>query len=84
MTEQLTGAQLGAQQLTQYSDRMTGSKLKLEAIRQRAQVALRTPIKLDGSDINDTHIKVGFKWYNVSLYLCHSVGSGRRFGHFQI
>ena len=58
VTEQLTGAQLAAQQLTQYSEKMTGVKVNLVIIKQRAQVALAEPIKIDGSDIDDTHVKV--------------------------
>ena len=61
VSEQLTSAQLGAQQLTHYSDQLTANREKLESIKERTQVALRMPPSISGSLVYDTDIKVGVR-----------------------
>ncbi|KAI6656384.1 hypothetical protein LOD99_1183 [Oopsacas minuta] len=57
VTDQLAGARLGGEQLIDYSDKLGECRIKLDAVKKGAQVALAMPIEIRGSQVTDASVK---------------------------
>ena len=58
VADQLINGQMGAQQLAQYSDQLIEKRVRLDELRRRTQSALNAPLVIDGTEIDDTDLKV--------------------------